>query len=312
MKYKTLLSSLSLLFGIALIYYTGFLAFTMSMNIFGNKISNESFSPNNWVSFASRLKEVARIYDEDGFEIPVRLKFSYADTIVRATGKMYPEYTRNEKVDKMGWSSEYGKSLKEWEAKVKTRFDTIYSIDTVVTRALVSKMEESQIVDKNNMNMLFNRNRFDLYTNEHFRFLKTNVNVKPKTTTQYFLLFSRSNLKIIFYIFLFYQLLRITRILKSNFSFTKNIFRRINLIGWAFLFYSILMLIIDVILRSLYDSISIRSMSTVVNQIDSLYVFMYSRLDFNFEVFSAGLLLIIFSYLMKRSSKIEEDYSLMV
>lgn len=310
MKIETLLSSLSVLFGIALVYHTGYLLFTVSINAYADEIPNHFYPADQKFDsalgkMAIRAKLSARIYKEDGFEIPVWSRNYCPDTVVQISGIFTEKGKKSNEIDKKGWSNGYGQkhSLKEWEEKTIPKFDTIFAIDTLVTFAKAGNLEDYR---------LNYHNEFGFHLNDVHQFSKADFSIMPRSTAQYLILLFRTNLKILFYIFLFYQLFKTVRILKSDFSFNEKIFRRVKIIGWILSIYALLMFATSWLIASWYDMININSDSTVPNQISEYFIHMTPRYDFNFEIFSAGLLLIIFSFLMKRSSEIEKNWSLTI
>ena len=314
MKNRILLSLLALSFSVALIYYVGLLSFNIYMNTIWDKSPAETQLPANKMNH--RLRKMATIYKEDGFEIPVTMNFYYPDTIVQISGELN-EATKaaenwipnNDNIDNRRWFNTWPVSHSKWKERTMSKFDTIYKVDTLINRALVTKGEDDSWRGVN-VEAKFKENIFDLVQFQHF--IKSTVNIKPKTTDQFFLLLFRANLIVFFFIFICYQLLKSVLILKSNFSFTINLYSRIKAIGWAILLYSILQFTLDYSLKYIYDFIAIDSSSTAANYIDDIVIYMYAYYDFPFEGFCVGLLLIIFSILMKRASEIEKDWSLTI
>ena len=145
--------------------------------------------------------------------------------------------------------------------------------------------------------------------------MKTSISVRPEGRKLYLILLVRNNLKVLFLIFVLYQLFEVrTRAEIPIFHSPASLYNRISTIGWCFLviFNSSQFTLdwCDCFLLPQYQTGS--SVSTAINNIEGLQVEIFPFHDFSFEGFFTGLLLIIFSILMKRSSEIEKDWSLTI
>lgn len=314
MKYKRFLILLSMIFGIALCYYIGSLTFHIYMNTLWDKSYEETLLPE--YRFNYKVREMATIYAEDGFQIPVTMHFFYPDTIVQYAGILNEETKNkdswiynNDDIDNRDWLNTWRVDLNKWGKRTRAKFDTIYKVDTLLTRALISKNDTSSWYGAN-VESRFKTNIFDI--TQFQPHVKSWASIKPKTAGQYYLLLCRDNLPIFYYLFIFYHLLRSVLILNSNFSFSENLYRRIRVIGWAIMIFEVLQFLLDYSLKYVYDFIVIQSSSTAVNYIEGLKLFMYAEYHLNFEALITGLLLILLSILMKRSSEIEEAWSLTI
>lgn len=317
MNYKILLSFLATCFGAAFLYYLTFFAFTIYINTTALdyvSLQREMTNQNNSIPSRvfARMKASATINKEDGFEIPVTTNFYYSDTIIQVLGKLngHTESKTYRSFVTRKWLSP-PISFSEWEKKHLIGFDTIFQKDTLITRGIVS--QKKVIGNHNrpkNIESKYKENTLDVAPFQYV--LKSTIKVKAKNSYQYVSLWLRENIKIIFSIFIFFQLLRSVLVLKSNFSFSDNLYNRIKIIGWAILLYALFQFLLDYNISCFYDSINIESTSTAHNYVDEFNMFILPDCDFSFEKFNAGLLLIIFSFLMKKSSEIEKNWSLTI
>lgn len=315
MNPKLLLHVLYWTFVMALCFYVGSLFFNVYMNTLWDKSPKETSLPDNSINYT--LRKMATIYKEDGFEIPVTMHFFYADTIVQYAGRLN-EFTKKQEgwiysqnnVDNRHWWSSWPSSLDKWEQAVLPRYDTIYQVDTLITRALTQKFREKPYHGGEKVEERYQENIFDLAGLQSH--VKSWINVKPKQSKHYLIMLLRANLNTLFYIFLFYQLLMTVTTLKSNFAASKKLYKRVKIVGWALLVFTVFQFLLEYSLKSIYDFIRIESIATSLNHIDGLKLSMSSYLGFNFHIFSAGILLIILSLLMKRSSEIEDSWSLTI
>jgi len=333
MKPKILLVILQWTFALVLCFYISSLLFNVYMNTLWDKTPEETRLPEH--SFNHTLRQLATIYKEDGFKIPVTLSFFYPDTIVQYAGQLNQETKEKESwiyssnnVDNRNWQSSWNVSLGKFDAEYRPRYDTLYQVDTLVTRALTEKtrvkkdgfwLGSKELEDEDAKDVYwvgekieerFENNIFDLAAFQPH--VKSWVSVKPKEDKHYLIMLLRSNLPTLFFIFLFYQLLKTAKVLRSNFKVSKQLYFNMKIIGFALLGYTLLQYFLDLRLKSIYDFISIQSNSSSINHIESLSLYMYGYAGFNFHVFCGGLFLIILSGLMKRSSKIEDSWSLVI
>lgn len=291
------------------------------MNSVWDKTPEEVTLPDHKLNY--KLRNMASIYEEDGFEIPVKMDCYYPDTVVQVAGVLNEETKKNESwirehendsIDNRHWYNTWRISYKNWERRVLVNYDTIYKIDTLITRTIFSKWSPNyNRWHGENVDEAFKNNILNLTQNHFQPQVESSVYVKPKRKSHFFLLLVRDNLKILFLIFIFYQLWKMVISLKTTFSFNKNIYGRIKMIGVAVVIFSLLKFLFDYLLTHIYHFIGIESTSSYINYIHNDFVFyMYAHYEFSFEAFSVGLLLIVFSTLMKRSSEIEKNWSLTI
>lgn len=316
MRYRVLLLALSMFFGMMLTYYVSLLAFNIYMNTIW-KPSEECYESSR---IRQQVRKLARIHREDGFEIPVYLNMMYPDTTIQMAGKLN-EHTRAFRyklgeIGKFHWYNGWRVCAEKWAENTASIFDTIYAVDTLIIRAIVAKPNIDTLYSRGDqLESRFRRNQLEynklVYAGPQTH-MKASINIKPKTSGQYILLFSRTYLRVLFCIFIFYQLFRASLMLKSDLSITENLCRRIKIMGWGIVSYSVLAFQIDYMISSLYRLISIQSNSTAINHIDSLNINMSPYYSFNFESLSLGLSLIVLSILAKRSLEIEKSWSLTI
>ena len=316
MKPKILLHLLHLIFALALSFYVGKLLFGVYMNTCWDKDPEEMRLPDH--KFNYTLRHLATIYEEDGFKIPVKMNFHYSDTIVQYAGQLNNAAKENDlrryshgDVDVRDWRSSWHSGLSRWQQRVVSKYDSIYQVDTFITRAIISSNgDERDYWEGEKVEERYQNSVLD-FANIEAR-VKSWTYVKAKQNKHFWLLLMRSNLYGLFYLFLFYQLFMIVTALKVNFTISKKIYKRVGTTGIVLSVFVILQFLLDHMVSSIYDFISIESMSTAQNYIEGFCLYMYGYAEFNFHIFSTGLLLVALSVLMKRSSGIEDDWSLTI
>lgn len=258
---------------------------------------------------------------EYGYPIPVLLGVSYPDTIFSIEG--YNDEVSNS--FSQSWNKMYGdmhnKVDERWEI-IEENFDSIVRRDTAIFEIIATH---------EGLNKDFGSNKFGIRDwsfdyplrsyrrNSAFevvpeiRIKEATIHIKPKDTYQKIILVARTYLGMFFYLFIFYYLFRTVSRPNSKQTFNRNLSSRVAKVGLVFILYSVAMYALDYTIKQWYWSIHSLSASTYgkVDQIVSLN-FGYGGVNFEFEYFLVGLLVILVAVLIRRAAAIEEQWSLMI
>ncbi|MEL7120585.1 MAG: hypothetical protein AAFO07_14125 [Bacteroidota bacterium] len=113
MRNKLLLNLLSLVFALALFYNLSKLGLDIYLNTINNPV--EKVRDLTQINWKYRLLNLATIYEEVGFDVPVDFQFYYIDTVVQAVGILKEGETsmrkRNDKYGTRHWFNTWQISL---------------------------------------------------------------------------------------------------------------------------------------------------------------------------------------------------------
>ena len=157
------------------------------------------------------------------------------------------------------------------------------------------------------------KSTFDIARGAPIMTYESEIYIKPRNRFQFLVLLVRVNIIRLIFIYIYYQLFRSVNKLNKTLSFSINLAERLKNVGLALLLFVILQFSFNQIIRTWYDNIRFHTANSQNNKIlDFVEVTFRHRVEFNLNYLIAGAFLITLSYLVKKSSQIEEDWSLMI
>jgi len=310
MSYKILLRLLSVIFILGIIAHLLHFGIIVRNNI----IVKEPYI-NNEESESGASYSLYPKYAINGYPIPIRLSVDIPDTVFSIEG------LRNDRIIKNSWPSFRDSPIgNDMGQRIQSYYDTISVRDTAIY-ALVSKKPG----DYGFSDTTFSKNPpFDWMLNYEkekspidlvsiINIEKSSVNIKPKNQIQFWVLFLKTHVFSLILIYVFYQLLRSVNRLSKSLSFSDNLAKRLKRVGYALVAYTLLQYILSRIILGWYNGhIRLTSAYKYNELYDSIILNLFGKTEFNHQYIIAGIFLIVLAVLIRKSVKIEEDWSLTI
>lgn len=312
LKHKIILMILSIVFGLGMLYEVIGIAVAVYVNvILDEHVIIHSTDESNYGY------TVFHTIENSGLPIPIKGSISYHDTIFRAEG-FTQGYIREDI-----WPSTRSLSpgLKAHSKKIIESYDSISYMDTSINVLLATDQLPSPHRPSPHTPPSFDyliqderdKSTFDIARGAPIMTYESEIYIKPRNRFQFLVLLVRVNIIRLIFIYIYYQLFRSVNKLNKTLSFSINLAERLKNVGLALLLFVILQFSFNQIIRTWYDNIRFHTANSQNNKIlDFVEVTFRHRVEFNLNYLIAGAFLITLSYLVKKSSQIEEDWSLMI
>ncbi len=241
---------------------------------------------------------------KEGFPLPVQMSLQLLDTVITIKGN-------NATVP---FSSQFNLSGSHWDAEQKQNIrgklakPGVISADTSIGKLLVKPAHNypSHFSGDNDADLLKQQlNASPFKAQKSPRIIYTDLIIKSTSPWHNFLFSLRSVIGLLVYIVIVFQLIRIITLIKKKVAFQRELFRRVNVIAISLIGLEFLRLVLSIVYGSLFGLIRWETVPTAA--VEQVRLSFNPTLDFSFQNFLLGLLVLVLSYLIQKGIALQQE-----